>query len=151
VSNYSNGRVYEGEHLDRIAFSGIKCQVASHLIMTGQIEAGLAVVRAVRERYDGRRRNPFDEYECGHWYARAMSSYGLLQAMSGARYDAASRILHLHPAIRGDFRSFICTATGYGTVGVRDGEPFVEVVAGEVPVDGIDFQPPDRLGANGRK
>ena len=33
------------------------------------------VVRVARDRYDGSVRNPFNEYECGHWYARAMSSY----------------------------------------------------------------------------
>lgn len=51
-------------------WTGIEYQVASHLIRMGQVEAGLAIVRAVRDRYDGRWRNPFDEY--GHFYARAM-------------------------------------------------------------------------------
>ena len=115
-------------------WTGFEYQVASHLIMTGQVREGLTIVRAVRERYDGRWRNPFDEYECGHWYARAMSSYGLLQALSGARYDAVEQVLHLEPKVEGDYRAFLCTATGYGTVGVRDGKPFVEVVSGTIAV-----------------
>jgi uncharacterized protein (DUF608 family) len=119
-------------------WTGIEYQVASHLIMTGQVEEGLAIVRAVRKRYDGRWRNPFDEYECGHWYARAMSSYGLLQALSGARYDAVTKTLHLDPQVKGDFRAFLCTATGYGTVGVRKGKPFIEVVTGNIPVERIE-------------
>jgi len=121
-------------------WTGIEYQVASHLIMTGQIEEGLTIVRAIRQRYDGQWRNPFDEYECGHWYARAMASYGLLQALSGARYDAVEQALHLYPAVDGDFRAFLCTATGYGTVGVRDGKPFLEVAAGTIPVKAIKFQ-----------
>ena len=60
-------------------WTGIEYQVASHLMMTGHVAKGLEIVRAVRDRYDGRVRNPFNEYECGHWYARAMSSYGLLR------------------------------------------------------------------------
>jgi uncharacterized protein (DUF608 family) len=120
-------------------WTGIEYQVASHLIMTGQIETGLTIVRALRERYDGQWRNPFDEYECGHWYARAMASYGLLQALSGARYDAVEKTLYLRPTIKGDFRAFLCTATGYGTVGVRKGKPFIEVVAGAIPVQRIEF------------
>ena len=52
---------------------------------------------ACRDRYDGRVRNPFDEYECGHWYARAMSSYALLQGLTGVRYDAVERVLHVEP------------------------------------------------------
>lgn len=119
-------------------WTGIEYQVASHLIMTGQVEEGLAVVRAVRTRYDGRWRNPFDEYECGHWYARAMASYGLLQAYSGARYDAVERVLYLEPAVDGDVRAFLCTAGGYGLVGIRDGEPYLEVVSGSIPVERIE-------------
>ncbi|MCL2159807.1 MAG: hypothetical protein FWH48_10400, partial [Oscillospiraceae bacterium] len=47
------------------------------------VEEGLEIVRICRSRYDGSVRNPYNEYECGHFYARAMSSYGLLLAMSG--------------------------------------------------------------------
>ena len=121
-------------------WTGIEYQVASHLIMMGKVKEGLAIVHAVRGRYDGRYRNPFNEYECGHWYARAMSSYGLLQALSGARYDAVTKTLHLAPPIKGDFRAFISTATGYGTVGVKKGKPFVEVKSGTIAVNHIDFQ-----------
>ncbi|MEX0746253.1 MAG: GH116 family glycosyl hydrolase [Phycisphaeraceae bacterium] len=113
-------------------WTGIEYHVASHLMMTGQVDAARRIVRAVRDRYDGRRRNPFNEYECGHWYARAMSSYGLLQGMTGQCYDAVEQVLTLRPQVAGDFRSFLCTATGYGTVGVRDGEPFLEVRRGEI-------------------
>ena len=122
-------------------WTGIEYQVAAHLMMTGQIAAGLKVVRALRSRYDGQWRNPFDEYECGHWYARAMASYSLLQALSGARYDAVEKTLYLRPAIKGDFRAFLCTATGYGTVGIRNGKPFLEVVAGTIAVQRIEQQP----------
>ncbi len=122
-------------------WTGIEYQVASHLMMCGHVAEGLEIVRAARDRYDGRVRNPFDEYECGHWYARAMSSYGLLQGLSGARYDAVERTLYLWPSIAGDFRAFLCTATGYGTVGVRNGQPFLEVKHGAIPCERIVFEP----------
>ena len=66
-------------------------------MLMGLVEEGLEIVRACRDRYDGRVRNPFNEYECGHWYARAMSSYALLQGLSGARYDAVEKVLYLEP------------------------------------------------------
>jgi len=116
-------------------WTGIEYQVASHLIMNGMLKEGLQIVRAIRARYDGTVRNPFDEYECGHWYARAMSSYTLLYALSGARYDAVDRTLYINPKIKGDFRCFISTATGYGTVGIKDGKPFIEVKRGEIACD----------------
>jgi len=123
-------------------WTGIEYQVASHLMLTGHVEEGLEIVRILRDRYDGRVRNPFDEYECGHWYARAMASYGLLQGMSGARYDAVEKTLYLQPSIAGDFRAFLCTATGYGTVGVRDGMPFVEIKSGEIPYARLEYTAP---------
>lgn len=121
-------------------WTGIEYQVAAHLMMTGQVKEGLEIVRAVRQRYDGRWRNPFDEYECGHWYARAMASYGMLQALSGARYDAVEKTLYLQQTIKGDFRAFLCTATGYGTVGVRKGKPFCEVKSGRIDIQRIAWK-----------
>ena len=55
-------------------WTGIEYQVASHLMFEVMVEEGLDIVRVCRDRYDGVIRNPFNEYECGHWYARAMSS-----------------------------------------------------------------------------
>lgn len=115
-------------------WTGIEFQVAANLIFEGEVEKGLDVVRTCLDRYDGSHRNPFNEYECGNWYSRAMSSYSLLQAMTGARYDAVDSTLYLQPRLKGDFRSFISTATGFGTVGIRNGEPFLEVREGDIPV-----------------
>jgi uncharacterized protein (DUF608 family) len=122
-------------------WTGIEYQVASHLMLMGLVEEGLEIVRTCRDRYDGRVRNPFNEYECGHWYARAMSSYALLQGLTGARYDAVDKVLHIAPNIRGDFRGFIAAATGYGTVGVKDGKPFVEVRRGTIDAKRVQYTP----------
>jgi len=122
-------------------WTGIEYQAAGHLMLLGHIEKGLAIVRAARSRYDGKIRNPFDEYECGHWYARALSSFGLLTALTGVSYDNVKKTLNISPRIRGDFRSFLSTASGYGTVGVKNGEPFLEVKAGVIRVDRIDYTP----------
>jgi hypothetical protein len=122
-------------------WTGIEYQVASHLMLMGAVEEGLEIVRTCRDRYDGRVRNPFNEYECGHWYARAMSSYALLQGLTGARYDAVEQVLHLSPSLRGDFRGFLATATGYGVVGVKHGKPFLEVRHGTIAVKDIQFTP----------
>jgi uncharacterized protein (DUF608 family) len=122
-------------------WTGIEYQVAAHLMMLGMVEEGLEIVRTCRNRYDGRVRNPFNEYECGHWYARAMSSYALIQGLTGARYDAVERVLYLRPAISGDFRAFLCTATGYGAVGVKGGKPFVEVKEGKIAIGRMEYIP----------
>jgi hypothetical protein len=121
-------------------WTGIEYQVAAHCIAMGLVKEGLDIVRACRHRYDGRIRNPFNEYECGHWYARAMSSYALLEALSGARYDAVEKVLYLNPRVRGDFRAFLSTQSGYGTVGLRRGKPFFEPVSGSVEVREIRYE-----------
>ena len=122
-------------------WTGIEYQVASHLMLMGLVKEGLEIVRLCRKRYDGTVRNPFDEIECGHWYARAMSSYGMLQGLTGARYDAVTRTLHLEPRVEGDFRAFFAAADGFGSVGVRDGEAFFDLAAGEVAVERIVYTP----------
>jgi len=99
----------------------------------GETEKGLEIVRVTRDRYDGRIRNPFNEYECGHWYARAMSSYAMLQALTGVRYDAVDQVMYISSR-GGDFTSFISTATGFGNVGIKEGKPFLDVVYGEIAV-----------------
>jgi len=114
-------------------WTGIEYQVVSHLMMMGEVEKGLEILRTCRERYDGRIRNPFDEYECGHWYARAMSGYALLQGLTGVRYDALTGTLFIDTRI-GDFTSFISTETGFGNVGLEKGEPFLKVAYGNIDV-----------------
>ncbi|HEY8967762.1 MAG TPA: GH116 family glycosyl hydrolase, partial [Puia sp.] len=117
-------------------WTGIEYQVASHLIFEGRVKEGLDVVRTCRDRYAGDVRNPFDEYECGHWYARAMSSYALLEALTGVRYDAVERMLYVDSKV-GDFTSFLSTATGFGNVSYRGGKVSVKVVYGKIPVEKI--------------
>jgi len=118
-------------------WTGIEYQVASHLMIGGMVEEGLDIVRTARDRYDGRVRNPFDEYECGHWYARALSSYGLLQGLTGVRYDGVEKVLYIDSRIGDNFRSFLSTETGFGTVGLRRGRPFVEMKMGELDIERV--------------
>jgi len=118
-------------------WTGIEYQVASHLMLEGLVEEGLEIVRICRKRYDGKVRNPFNEYECGHWYARALSSYGLLQGLTGVRYDAVEKALYINSRIGSDFRSFLSTATGFGTVGLKAGKPFVDMKTGKLSIEHV--------------
>lgn len=114
-------------------WTGIEYQVASHLMLKGEVEKGLEIVRVCRKRYDGTIRNPFNEYECGHWYARAMASYGMIQGLTGVRYDAIDKTMYIDSRI-GDFKSFIGTATGFGTIELKEGKPSLKVLYGAIDV-----------------
>ncbi|MBS1748701.1 MAG: hypothetical protein JST63_02230 [Bacteroidetes bacterium] len=114
-------------------WTGIEYQVASHLMLMGSVEEGLEIVRTCRDRYSGKTRNPFNEYECGSWYGRALSSYGLLQGLTGIRFDAVDRKLYVDSKV-GDFTSFLATGSGFGNVHLKNGKVSVEVLYGSIPV-----------------
>jgi Glycosyl-hydrolase family 116, catalytic region len=119
-------------------WTGIEYEVASHLIFEGRVKEGLDIVRTCRNRYDGKVRDPFDEYECGHWYARAMSSYALIEALTGVRYDAVDKTLWVDSKM-GDFVSFLSTDTGFGNVVYHAGKARLEVAYGTIPVREIHY------------
>ena len=122
-------------------WTGIEYQVASHLVLEGFVEEGLAIVRTLRKRYDGADRNPFNEYECGHWYARALASYALFQSFTGARYEKTTRVLYIKPAVAGDVQALLSFDGGYGLAGVKDGKPFFRPVEGTCDIERIVFEP----------
>jgi hypothetical protein len=116
-------------------WTGIEYQVASHLIAEDFVNEGLTIVNAARSRYDGRTRNPWNEYECGNWYARAMSSYALLGALSGFRYSAVDRTLHFGPKLRQrPFTTFFSTASAFGTITLNPDNIRVEVTEGRLDI-----------------
>ncbi len=97
-------------------WTGVEYQVASQLIYEGWVEEGLALVTAIRERHDGYRRNPWDEVECGHHYARSMSSWGLILALSGFQCSNPDHSISFKPAIETtDFKTFFSNGKAWGT------------------------------------
>ncbi|MCC5844380.1 MAG: hypothetical protein JJU05_09030 [Verrucomicrobia bacterium] len=121
-------------------FTGIEYQVASHLIEEGMAEEGLKLVEAARSRYDGHTRNPFNEYECGNYYARAMSSYALLGSLSGFRYSAVSKTLRFGPRVDTmPFQVFFSTASAWGTVRLENGALIIKVIEGELRIEKLIF------------
>lgn len=96
-------------------WSGVEYQVATHLIYEGFVKEGIEIVKAARSRHDGIKRSPWNEVECGHHYARSLSSYGLLLALSGCQINGVSKKITFNPAINQDnFRTFFTCADGWG-------------------------------------
>jgi hypothetical protein len=102
------------------AWTGLEYVAAVGLIQEGMAEDGVRVIRAVRGRYDGSRRNPFDEAECGHHYARAMASWAAVPALTGFRWSAVTGTLELAPRAG---RHFWSNGSAWGTVVLeKDGD-----------------------------
>ncbi|MDR1789041.1 MAG: hypothetical protein LBR12_01565 [Opitutaceae bacterium] len=115
-------------------WTGIEYQVASHLALSGEPAKALEIVRAVRNRYDGVRRNPFNEYEWGHWYGRALSSYALLPAFSGVSYDPAAQKILVAPNAPRDGAFLLNAPAGTGLVTLKNGRPSLAVIEGQIPL-----------------
>jgi len=71
--------------------TGFEYTAAVGMLYEGQTDAGLKCIENIRQRYDGRRRNPFNEAECGHHYARAMASWAAVLALTGFNYSGVEK------------------------------------------------------------
>jgi uncharacterized protein (DUF608 family) len=105
-------------------WTGIEYHTATCLIYEGLIDEALTIVKTVRNRQDGYRRNPWDEVECGFHYARSLASWGLIPALSGAQYDAATDTETFSPRVSGDdFHCFFSNGRHWGILHqTRDGD-----------------------------
>ncbi len=75
--------------------TGFEYTAAIGMIYEGMVEDGLDCIKAIRNRYEGHRRNPFDEAECGHHYARAMAAWAAHLALTGFHYSAVTKTMTL--------------------------------------------------------
>jgi non-lysosomal glucosylceramidase len=98
------------------AWSGLEYTLASLMMSWGMAEEGVAIVQSTRRRYDGEKRNPWDESEYGHHYARAMSSWSVFISLSGFIYDGTQAAVVAVPRIpHARFNCFWAAGTAWGT------------------------------------
>ena len=117
-------------------WTGIEYASASHMLMHGLVEQGLEIVTAVRRRYDGARRNPFSEIECGSYYARSMSAWQLVNAWGGFRADQVDRTLHFSPRSL-DGHLFWCSGTAWGEFRFDGTAATLRVLGGTLDIDTV--------------
>ncbi len=94
--------------------TGFEYAIAGLMISEGMEEEGHQIIKAIRERYDGRKRNPWNEIECGSNYARAMASYALLPIYSGFKFDLPNKMIGFDPIHKNNFKSFFSVGTAWG-------------------------------------
>ncbi|MDQ2800423.1 MAG: non-lysosomal glucosylceramidase [Armatimonadota bacterium] len=96
--------------------SGFEHQAASHMIAEGMLLEGLAVTRAIHDRYHPAQRNPYNEIECSDHYSRAMASYGSFLTACGFEYHGPKGHLGFDPRLTpNDFKAAFTAAEGWGT------------------------------------
>jgi non-lysosomal glucosylceramidase len=137
---------YAGSQRPRIPFpyyaevwTGLEHSTAALMIYSGMADEGVECIDNVRARYDGEKRNPWDEAECGHHYARAMASWTSFVALSGFQFDGAKASVAAIPrTAHKTFNCFWSTGTGWGTFSYQpisaNGTRFtLHVLAGTLP------------------
>lgn len=96
--------------------TGFTYQAAGHMIGEGLIDEGLIIIKAIHDRYDPLKRNPYNEIEYGNHYIRAMASYGAFIAASGFTCHGPKGEIGFDPKINpDDFKSAFVTAEGWGS------------------------------------
>jgi hypothetical protein len=131
--------------------NGFEYQVAGHMIWEGMVKEGLALCRAIHDRYHPSRRNPWNEVECGDHYARSMASYGVYLAACGYGYHGPKGHLGFAPRLTPeDFRAAFTTAEGWGTFSQkREGasqRETVELKWGTLRLNSLAFELPEDAG-----
>jgi hypothetical protein len=121
--------------------NGFEYAAAIHMIMTGLVDEGMECVAAIRRRYDGERRNPWNEFECGSNYARSMAAYALLNAFSGFRFDMARGYIGFRPLQmeNGHFRAFWSLAPGWGEIEVKANGATLRLLSGELALKTLEL------------
>ena len=114
---------------------GFEYQAGIHMILRGMETEGLTVVKAVRDRYDGHKRNPWNEFECGSNYARSMATYALLPAYSGFISEMPRGHLTFKP-LKKDLpqRFFWSVDAAWGEIEIDEKGTAFRVMAGCLPL-----------------
>jgi non-lysosomal glucosylceramidase len=121
------------------AWTGLEHSTAALMFYSGMIPQGVEYVENLRARFDGVKRNPWDEAECGHHYARAMSSWSSVVALSGFHYEGdRAHVMALPRLPHENFQCFWATGTGWGTFTLKRAQSggvglTIQTLAGTLP------------------
>jgi hypothetical protein len=114
--------------------TGFEYTAGNGMLYEDMQEEGIKVITNIRNRYDGKKRSPFDEAECGHHYARAMTAYGAVLALTGFHYSGVEGNMKFNPL---DGKYFWANGQTYGTIEQERSESTVRIkinVLGENPL-----------------
>lgn len=115
------------------SFGGLLCS-------EGKIEDGLRVIKAVRDRFDGKKRNPWNEFECGSNYARSMASYALIPILCGFEFDMPRNHIGFSPYTTDDFKCFWSLESAWGNVEICKNKMKINVIEGEIQLKSVGIK-----------
>ena len=113
--------------------TGFEYAYACNMLQCGMEDKALEIVKSVRDRYDGEKRNPWAELEAGASYARAMASYAFLLTYSGFKFDLTKHMIGFVPIRNG--RYFWSVAGAWGTVDIEDSKLTLTLLYGKLHLE----------------
>ena len=116
------------------AMTGFEYCAAVGMIYEGQVEDGLKCIKAIRDRFDGAKRNPFDEPECGKHYARSMASWAAVLALSDFHYSGVDKTMNFtsNPG-----RYFWSNGSAFGICEISSSIVKLEVISGDIDLQSL--------------
>lgn len=120
--------------------TGFEYALGGLMLSQGFIDEGEKIVKAVRDRYDGEKRNPWSEIECGHNYARSMASYSLLIIYSGFAFDMPKKYMGFKPINVGDGNYFWSVGNSYGNMQFDGENQTLSVVGKEIELSSFGLR-----------
>ena len=153
MASYPRGTIDRPFTYAHEVMTGFEYTAAVGMIYDGSIADGLRCIEATRARYDGSRRNPFDEAECGRHYVRAMASWGAVLALTGFGWSAVEKCMTFRKPDR-PVRWWWSNGSAWGTVHMRPsdrGSTRVSLQVARGAIDMASFRITGRTGrASGR-
>ena len=115
--------------------TGFEYAAAALMLQEGLTEKGEEMIRAVRDRYNGLKRNPWNEIECGSNYSRVMAAFSFIPIYEGFGCDAVKGVMAFAPIKGGDMRGIWFMGDGWGDVSAAADETVISAISG-----GIDLK-----------
>ena len=120
--------------------TGFEYSFAGLLFSRGKFDDGSKVVKAVRDRFDGKKRNPWNEFECGSNYARSMASYALIPILSGFEFDMPNDHIGFNPYNQEKFKCIWSLADAWGIFESEENLAKINIYEGEISLKSIGLK-----------
>ena len=127
--------------------TGFEYSFAGLLCSQGKADDGFKVVKAIRDRFDGEKRNPWNEFECGSNYARSMASYALIPILSGFEFDMPNHHIGFNPYIKNRFSSIWSLNDAWGNFEINDNIIEISVYEGDISLKSLSLKFADKISS----